>query len=476
MTTLEACMPSYAYWVMQVPMEALPVLERPQPFVMSLPSANAQVCVASSNTQVCPSNSNGQASFPNFNTHVSFSADAWAVAASPSFQFLATQHMAALPGDSVVQPHASLASYATTTSSDCPSPAASVGANVPRVPTPCEQSEATAAAPAKARRGRAMARRGRAMATVWSDPPLAHEDVPGSHPPRALQPAARRGVRGVAMAASGDEWCVQLLRGLEAGGEARAAAIGMLKGSVREMALDAVECRLVQRGLEVVDSVTARSLAEELRGHVREVVASPHGNYVLQKVIEMVPSAITGFVSQELCGIEGEVARHRYGCRILCRLVERSSDEPAISKLLDEMLKEAAALCQHPFARHVLQSLLEHGNGAQRKRIAEALRGNVCQLAANRSGSYVVESALLNCEEEQQELSAELLSNPHALPALADHGFGCFVVRALSQISEESRDVVLRSLRMAAEQLKAFGPAQKLLEELEAERLRSSAR
>lgn len=272
------------------------------------------------------------------------------------------------------------------------------------------------------------------------------------------------------MPASGDDRCARLLRGLEAGGESRAAAVSALRGSVRQMSLHAAACRVVQQAFEVADSRAAGVLAQELQGHVRELVASPHGNYVLQKVVEVVPSAMTGFIPQELCGIGAEVARHRYGCRILCRLVEHAAAEPTTSNLLDELLSEAPALCRHPFARHVLQSLLEHGDDAQQRRVAEALCGDLHQLAANRSASYVIETALTSCAElEQRALAAELLSDPHALLVLADHPFGCFVVRAIAQLSEDSREVVLRSLRTASVQLKPRGQAQRLLETLEAD-------
>ncbi|CAE8601664.1 unnamed protein product, partial [Polarella glacialis] len=175
-------------------------------------------------------------------------------------------------------------------------------------------------------------------------------------------------------------------------------------------------------------------LTSELHGHVRQAIGSPHANYVIQKVIEVMPTAVASFVAEELRGSGAVVARHRYGCRILCRLLEHSATELGTVALADEALADCDELCRHSFARHVLQSVLEHGLPKQRACIAAALRNDLLRNARNRNASYVIERALTYCAPEDRDaLCYELSGDPASdnIVSLAQNQFGCYVVRAL---------------------------------------------
>lgn len=261
------------------------------------------------------------------------------------------------------------------------------------------------------------------------------------------------------------------MEALEAGGEASAAALQRLRGSVRRQAFDAHGCRVVQLALQVADSHTAANLVQELHGHVRQAIGSPHANYVIQKVIEVMPTSLASFIAHELQGNGGLVARHRYGCRILCRLLEHSATDEETVRLVDEVLSESEDLCRHSFARHVMQSILEHGLPAQRKLVASALRNDLLRNARNRNASYVIERALTYCDPSDRRALANELINSEGrrtggLVALAQNQFGSYVVRALLRQPGDPAWRTKGQLQSAVPQLQRTKYGQRLLEEL----------
>jgi pumilio RNA-binding family len=182
---------------------------------------------------------------------------------------------------------------------------------------------------------------------------------------------------------------------------------------------------------------------------------SPHANFVIQKIIAVMPVTRASFVSDELIGNVAEVARHRYGCRILCRLVEHHSgaESMATKILIDELLQDVAPLCHHSFARHVIESVLEHGTYEQRHKVAVEISRDMLHHARNRNSSYVVERALSSCSiEDQRMIASEFLrSGRDRVVGLAMHDCGSHVVKALL-ISECTEYVqMIRQILKASE-------------------------
>mmetsp|Transcript_83288 Transcript_83288/g.201931 ORF Transcript_83288/g.201931 Transcript_83288/m.201931 type:complete len:424 (-) Transcript_83288:290-1561(-) len=262
--------------------------------------------------------------------------------------------------------------------------------------------------------------------------------------------------------------CAEILEGLEAGGQAQAETLASLCCSVRRLALAPDGCRAVQAALEVAPREAAEAILGELRGHVREAVESPHANYVIQKAVEVVPGCSCGFIVEELCGIGSAVARHRYGCRVLCRLLEHAAATAGLAQLVDEVLEDAADLCRHPFAHHVMQAILEHGAPGQKSQVYAVLYADIYHNAQHRCASHLVEAALLYCSAaEQSTLAAALLSpGPEAVVALAQSQFGSFVVRVLLRLPGDSSQIARGYILQAAEGLWATRYGQRVMADL----------
>jgi hypothetical protein len=210
-------------------------------------------------------------------------------------------------------------------------------------------------------------------------------------------------------------------------------AIGTIQDHMLDLAFGQQGCRLVQEALEKASQKGKTGIAAGLQGQVVSAAKSPHANYVLQKLVEVLPTTMTSFVAEELLDIAGEVARHRYGCRIICRLLEHAA-EPSTDNLVNAILCEAKDLSSHAFGHIVMRSILEHGSFEQRARVADALRGQLEQLAKRKHASFVVEKALASCDQDiRVTLANELLQDPSAIIRLAQHQFGHHIVTELAR-------------------------------------------
>jgi hypothetical protein len=233
------------------------------------------------------------------------------------------------------------------------------------------------------------------------------------------------------------EACAELIEQLEAGGEARAAAIEAISGSVVDLAFDAAACRVVQKAFETAEMHVAIALAQEMQGHIREAIKCPHANHVVQKLLDIIPAEESIFVVKELVGAV-DLAKHRYGCRVVCRAVKVHAGLEACQEtrdFIDELIPEVAELSRHTFAHYVVEAILECGSADQKHEVACALRSDLMRSAKNRSATYVVEKALLCCDAHDREaIAAELFGSAEALLELVENQFGCHLAKALPRL------------------------------------------
>merc|ERR1719272_865954 len=229
----------------------------------------------------------------------------------------------------------------------------------------------------------------------------------------------------------GAEACAELIEQIQAGGVARAAAMDALHGSIDELSFEASACRVVQMAFEYGDEDTVVDMANELKGHMIAAMKDPHANHVVQKMIDFLPPSRTAFVIEEIRGCAVEIARHRHGCRALCRLVQRQSHASMVG-IIDELLPEIAEMSRHTYAHYVVEAILDNGSPDHLRTIAMALRSNLGRNAKHRTGTHVIEKALLRCEADDCDaMMLELFHDASAIISLVESQFGCHVAKSL---------------------------------------------
>lgn len=231
--------------------------------------------------------------------------------------------------------------------------------------------------------------------------------------------------------------CTELMQQLEAGGELRESVLDALQGNVAELAFDVSACRVVQQALEIAEPGIVISFTNEMQGRILDALICPHANHVLQKIIQVLPASHMNFLIREIIGSAVKVARHRYGCRALSQLIARHSElsdipDSMISKLIGELLCEAAALSRHPYSHFVILSILDSGVSEHLNVISEALRTNLMQCANTRAGAHVLERALLRCcSSDRDAMAGELFASASSLARLVESHFGCSIAKGL---------------------------------------------
>jgi len=259
--------------------------------------------------------------------------------------------------------------------------------------------------------------------------------------------------------------CTELVEAIEAGGEARTAALGRLRGSMVQLTFDREGCRLVQAAIQVADRAVVAELLAELHGHVRAALASPHANYVIQTVITALPTTMSSFIAKELLGVAASTAQHRFGCRIFCRLIEHCGASADVAELLQEVLAEVEDLCSHAFGHYVIESLLEH-LPEHRERIVQALRADLLCHACHRCGCHVVESALLHGSEvDRQGLILDLLGGD-TVTSLAQQQYGSVVLKVLLNTPGDASKEAWGRLLQATSLLQGTRYGRHLMQEL----------
>jgi len=234
------------------------------------------------------------------------------------------------------------------------------------------------------------------------------------------------------------------------------------------MAFEPFGCRVIQLSLQMADATRKEAIVRELQGHVLDAISSPHANFVIQKAIEILPVTSASFVAEELKGHTSEVARHRFGCRILCRLVEHHlGGSSAATQLIDEMLQEAEQLIHHNFARHVMELILEHGTAEQKHRMADAIRANLFHNAKNRNASYVVERALVFCDDSDRgAVAEELLVDSERFLTLATHECGSHVAKAVLSLGGEAASRAKELLDNSAGRVRASKYGKRVMDDI----------
>merc|ERR1712007_129220 len=195
--------------------------------------------------------------------------------------------------------------------------------------------------------------------------------------------------------------CKLMVLKLMGSAEEREVAAVELEEVFKSLAFDEEGCRIAQDALENADSHLKVQLALKLSGHIRKAIDSPFANYVVQKIIEVLLPSDVKFIVDELIGSVIKVAQHAYGVRVLCRLVEHCPPK-MIEELILKITDNVFFLCCRKFGPYILQHIIEYGTSEQRRRVVKALASNCLEAAKHRSGSILIQKALLQLEIEER--------------------------------------------------------------------------
>jgi len=177
------------------------------------------------------------------------------------------------------------------------------------------------------------------------------------------------------------------------------------------------------------------AMVRELQGHVLKCVKDQNGNHVIGKVIERVPAQYIQFIIDAFIGQVQHLATHPYGCRVVQRLLERC-EEPAQSKILQELHACAPTLIVDQYGNYVIQHVIQHGTPDDRAKIISLVRTHLVAFSKQKFASNVVEKSLLyGTDERRREIMYQLMERNEmgecALSSLIKDAYGNYVIRKL---------------------------------------------
>jgi len=188
---------------------------------------------------------------------------------------------------------------------------------------------------------------------------------------------------------------------------------------VLTLSRDSRGCREIQDAIDAGCEGEVLAMSAELRGHISEALRCPNANFVVQKLIKKLPPQSTVFIFEELLhkgpGSVASVARHKYGCRILQGLLCIQLPDH-VQQLVDSLLVDAFATCNHPFGNYVMQKLLEVCDVRSRGQLVDILAQQAPHADPALPLVAVYVKALGSClKEKQVKLSRALLNAPSLL-------------------------------------------------------------
>jgi len=205
-----------------------------------------------------------------------------------------------------------------------------------------------------------------------------------------------------------------------------------LEGEMLQLSLQMYGCRVVQKALETLDEDHLPRILMEFHHNVLSCIHDQNGNHVIQKCIEVMNSRArkwesvgnpdrARFLREQIDFIVNDVlvntatlSCHPYGCRVLQRILEHC-DEGKKELVLDEIQKCHQKLLDDQYGNYVIQHVLQFGRASDRDSILKIIVDNgLLGLSRQKFASNVVEKLLKHGNGTQRRtIAREMLKVCH---------------------------------------------------------------
>ncbi|KAL2324249.1 hypothetical protein Fmac_023307 [Flemingia macrophylla] len=170
---------------------------------------------------------------------------------------------------------------------------------------------------------------------------------------------------------------------------------------------------------------------------LKDVCMHEKGNRVFQRLLENIETPYMMHMIADAVIFEVvvknfvDIAKDKCGCSILQRCIGYAESEAteAFFKLINEIIKNAVPLSEHPYGNYVVQSLVKKGILGVNGILITQLRNTYFELSKSKYASNVVENLLqFSKTEDAAIIVQELMASPEFLHLL-QHPFGNYVVK-----------------------------------------------
>jgi len=209
--------------------------------------------------------------------------------------------------------------------------------------------------------------------------------------------------------------------------------------------------RVVQKLLEKVKSQEEIDAAvSALRGEISTLSKDVYGMHVVLRCLYhhgIDNSFIINAVGKRIVS----VSMHKHGCCVVQWCLDygtRSQREG----LINQIAKNALELVQDTYGNYVVQQIMDvskwksHEDKAARRKVMQALMGNIAKLAVQKFSSIVVEKCLQEADDDIRVAMVEELTDPARLPRLLQDPYANYVIQKVLSVSrsDDFQRLILR--------------------------------
>ncbi|GAX16974.1 hypothetical protein FisN_5Hh353 [Fistulifera solaris] len=197
-----------------------------------------------------------------------------------------------------------------------------------------------------------------------------------------------------------------------------------LEGEMLQLSLQMYGCRVVQKSLETLEEEDLPHIMLEFHHNVLSCIHDQNGNHVIQKCIEVMNSRAKkweaagdpdrafflreqiDFIVNDVLVNTASLSCHPYGCRVLQRILEHCDDHRK-EMVLDEIKKNHQKLLDDQYGNYVIQHVLQFGRDSDRDSILHIVQAaGLLGLSRQKFASNVVEKLLKHGNGSQRRAIA----------------------------------------------------------------------
>lgn len=209
--------------------------------------------------------------------------------------------------------------------------------------------------------------------------------------------------------------------------------------------------RVVQKLLEKVkgkDEIEAAISA--LKGEISTLSKDVYGMHVVLRCLYH-QGIDNAFIINAVAKRIVSVSMHKHGCCVVQWCLDYGTRAQR-EGLIDQIAKNALELVQDAYGNYVVQQIMDvskwksHEDAASRRKVMNALLGNIAKLAVQKFSSIVVEKCLQEADDDIRRAMVEELVDPARLPRLLQDPYANYVIQKVLSVSrsDEFQRLIVR--------------------------------
>jgi len=211
--------------------------------------------------------------------------------------------------------------------------------------------------------------------------------------------------------------------------------IKCLAPSLADVSLNVHGTRAVQRILECVRGEEVETLvADALAPRLEELMEDLHANHVVQRCVATLTGRRSDFIFEAVQRNFVAVGTHRHGCCVLQRCLDNALGSVK-QALVQRVIDHTPEMIADQYGNYVVQYILQLRDADLTRKVVQAVKGSIADLACQKFSSNVIEKCLTSGDEWCMNTLVEEVTTEACLGRLLHDPYGNYVIQRLLQVA-----------------------------------------